>query len=302
MKTPVCARPPSTTLRGPCEAWWRGHSGPKTSSLRTLAAAAVLCLSAPAALAVDLPPEIAKRGSLIVAVVPNYPPLEFKDPATGRLTGFDIELGEAIAGKLGIRFAWQETNFDQMLPALTTGRVDAIMSGMTDYKSRQETATFVDYMRSGPQFLIQAARAGELKAMTDLCGRKVGASRRTALPREVAAWSEANCAGNPIVFVGTEGSADARTQLRQGRIDASTQGSETLAYIMRQDPGVYAPLGAMFSFQYNGIAVPVKETGLQEAIAGALDALIADGSYKALLARWQVDGNGIEKAMINAGR
>ncbi len=60
-------------------------------------------------------------------------------------------------------------------------------------------------------------------------------------------------------------------------------------------------LGGAIATQFTGIALPVKETGLQQAIAGALDGLIADGTYRALLAKWQLSGNAIEKASINAG-
>ncbi len=82
--------------------------------------------------------------------------------------------------------------------------------------------------------------------MAALCGKNVGASRRTSFPKKIAAWSEKNCGGNPIKFVGTEGSADARTQLRQGRLDAAVQGGETLPYIMDLEPNTYVPVGAAF--------------------------------------------------------
>ena len=97
----------------------------RSNGVTRLLAAAASCLPLAPAAAADLPVPIAARGAVTVAVVPNYPPLEFRDPATGALTGFDVELGEALARKLGIKFAWQETSFDQMMPALTTGRVDA---------------------------------------------------------------------------------------------------------------------------------------------------------------------------------
>src|SRR5438046_10744246 len=83
------------------------------------------------AMAVELPPEIAKQGSLKVAIVPNYPPMEFRDPATSTLTGFDVELGEALGRKLGIKIAWQETSSDQMMPAIATGSGDGILDGLT---------------------------------------------------------------------------------------------------------------------------------------------------------------------------
>ena len=267
-------------------------------------AALALSLALPAAIhAQELPPSIAASKTLRVAIVPNYPPLEYKDPATGKLTGFDVELGEALAAKLGLKLAWQETSFDQMMPAIATDRVDMVLSGMSDVATRHDTASFVDYLKSGPQFLTQASRAAEFADMKALCGKKVGASRRTNFPGEIAAWSKANCPEDkPVVFVGTEGSADARTQLRQGRIDAAVQGGETLPYVMGQDPGTFVGLGTPIATQYTGIAIGVKQDGLQKALSGALDALIADGSYGKLLAKWQLDGMGVERATINAGQ
>ena len=198
---------------------------------------------------------------------------------------------------------WQETSFDQMLAALQTGRVDAILSGMSDVATRHDAASFVDYLRTAPQFLIQQSRAGEFKDAAALCGRKVGASRRTLFPKNIAAWSEANCpADRQIVFVGTDGSADARSQLKQGRIDAAVQGNETLPYVMDQEPGAFQTLGAPFGGSLNGIALPVKDTALQQAVAAALDAMIADGSYGKLLAKWKLTPNALEKATINAGQ
>lgn len=271
--------------------------------IRTLVVAtALVCSVTISALAIELPAEIARRGSIKVAIVPNYPPMEFRDPATSALSGFDVELGEALGRKLGVKFEWQETSFDQFMPSIATGRVDAILSGMTDYASRHETATFVDYLRSGPHFFVQQSRAAEFKNMVSFCGKKVGASRRTLFPADIAAWSEEHCSSNPIQVVGTDGSVDARTQLRQGRIDAAVQGSETLPYIMDLEPGAYAAVGETFAQGFTGIALPVKEKVFQQAMAEALDALIADGTYRALLVKWKLSDNGIEKATINAGQ
>jgi polar amino acid transport system substrate-binding protein len=270
--------------------------------MKCFLAAALVCAATASAFAIELPPEIAKAGSIKVAIVPNYPPMEFRDPATSTLTGFDVELGDALGRKLGVKIAWQETSFDQMMPAIATGRVDAILSGMTDLASRQDTATFVDYLRSGPRFFVQQSRAAEFKDVAALCGKTVGASRRTSFPKHIADWSDAHCDGNPIKFVGTEGSADARTQLKQGRVDAAVQGGETLPYVMDLEPGAYVPVGDVFAIQFTGLALGVKDKALQQAVAEALDGLIADGSYRALLAKWKLTEYGIEKAMINAGQ
>jgi len=64
----------------------------------------------------------------------------------------------------------------------------------------------------------------------------------------------------------------------------------------------YAPVGDPFATQFTGIALPVKEKALQQAILEAVDALIADGTYRTLLAKWKLNDNGLEKATINAGQ
>ena len=270
--------------------------------IKAVLATVLACTAATSAMAVELPAEIAKQGSIKLAIVPNYPPMEFRDPATNTLTGFDVDLGEALGRKLGLKIVWEETSFDQMMPAITTGRVDAILSGMTDLASRHDAATFVDYLRNGPHFFTQTSRAAEFKDAQALCGKTVGASRRTSFPKEIATWSDAHCRGDPIRFVGTEGSADARTQLKQGRLDAAVQGGETLPYVMDLEPGAYSPIGDVFAMQFTGLAVSVKDKVLQQAVAEALDALIADGSYRALLAKWKLTDYGVERATINAGQ
>ena len=271
---------------------------------KTLALAAALLATTTIAQAAELPSRIASRGTLIAAIVPNYPPLEMRDPATNELTGFDVEMGNALAAKLGVRMQWQETSFDQMLASVRTGRVDIILSGMSDLKPRQETATFIDYLRSGSQFFTQASRAGEFATPEALCGKRVGASRRTALPNDIKAYSDANCVakGRPAIeYVPTEGSADARTQLRQGRIDAAMQGGETLPYIMGLEPNTYAPIGEPVRFTLMGIATGKDEAGLQQALAEGLKALMADGTYARLAAKWQLTPSMVPEVQINGG-
>ena len=64
--------------------------------------------------AAELPDRIKKAGKIVVATMPNYAPITFKDPATNKLTGFDIDLGEALAKELGVGIEWQEIAFAQM--------------------------------------------------------------------------------------------------------------------------------------------------------------------------------------------
>lgn len=249
--------------------------------------------------------DIKAKGTLTVGIVPNYPPLDMRDPATNKLTGFDVEFGEAIAKKLGISIEWKETSFEQLLSGIKTRRLDAVISGMTDLPPRQEVATFVDYLQSGPQFFTQAKRKAEFADMSAICGKSVGASRRTSLPKEIEKWSASNCVAKnlpPIKYVGTEGSADARTQLRQGRIDAAMQGNETMPYLFAQDPDTYAYIGEPVTMTLFGIALPKEEKGLHEAVAQAVTEIIKDGTYSELTKKWDLSKNNISNVTINGGK
>lgn len=254
--------------------------------------------------AAELPASIKEKGEIVVAIMPNYPPMDFKDPATSTLTGVDVDLGNALAERLGVKIKWQETGFEQMINALTTDRVDMVLSGMTDTKERQASVTFVDYFTSGPQFYT-LQKNKDFNEITDLCGKKVGTSRRTTFPAEIAEYSKANCeaAGKPaIVVIGTEGSADARAQLRQSRIDAAMQGSETLSYLKTQEKDMYKTVGQPISVQFSGMGLSNKKPELSEAVKVALQSMIDDGSYQTILKKWDLELGAIKTATINAGK
>lgn len=258
-----------------------------------------------AASAVDAPPRIKKAGKLVIATQPNYPPITYKDPATNKMMGFDIELGEAIAKELGVPVEWQEIGFAQMLPSLATGRVDMVMAGMSDLPARRETVDFVDYLRTGPQFYTSAAGAAAgIKTLADLCGKKVGASRSTNWPTQMAEWSKANCEAKgkaAVAVTGTEGSVDARTQLKTGRLDAAVQGNETLPYFQKMEPNNFVLIGEPFSENLSGIPFAKADTATRDAVKAALDALRKNGTYSALLTKYNMPQNALPEFTLNKG-
>ncbi len=162
-----------------------------------------------------LPDRIAKAKVLKIGVDPIYPPMEYRDPESGKLVGFDVDLANALAKELGIGIAWQEAGFDQLLPSLTTGRIDLILSGLSDNAERRTTADFIDYLNSGAQFFTSVLRR-DINQPQDLCGRTVGTSRSTTFPNDVKNWSDTHCvaAGKPAIRVeGTNDNAAARSEL-----------------------------------------------------------------------------------------
>lgn len=238
-----------------------------------------------------------------VAIVPNYPPFEFKDPATNELRGFDVDLGKALAERAGVRINWQETSFDTMMSALRTKRVDIILSGMTDTPARRSSADFIDYIKTGPQFFTLKTHGADFATMTSLCGKRVGASRRTTFPDNIKTWSDTHCVatGKPAInVIGTDGSADARLQLQQGRLDAAVQGGETLPYQNSIEGNAYVGIGEPFLDQYTAIAVGKSDTALREALTKALASMIADGSYTTLLSKWNLQTHAVSRVNVNS--
>lgn len=275
--------------------------------LRLTLASVILATTALAASAQALPDRIKSAGKIVVATQPNYAPIAFKDPATNQLTGFDIELGEAIGKELGVKIEWQETAFAQMLPSLQTGRVDMALAGMSDLPARRETVDFVDYMVSGAQFYTVTAFKDSVKTPEDLCGKTVGASRSTNWPKQIGEWSEANCVakGKPaITVVGTEGSVDARTQLKTQRLQGGVQGSETMSHFQKLEPNTYIPLGKPFTRTLAGIPFAKTAEGgqLRDAVKGALERLQAKGAYDALIAKYGLADNVLKPVSVNQGQ
>lgn len=252
--------------------------------------------------AAELPASIKAKGEIVAAIMPNYPPMDFKDPASNELTGVDFDLGNALAQHMGVKMKWQETSFEQMINALTTKRVDIVLSGMTDTAERQKAVDFVDYFTSGSQFYT-LEKNKDINEMTDICGKTAGTSRRTTFPAEIAAWSTAHCpADKQIKVIGTEGSADARAQLRQSRINVAVQGSETLPYLVAQEKNTFKIIGAPMVVQFTGIGVSKENAQLRDAIQTALQSMIADGSYQAILKKWDLSVGAVDNIAVNKGQ
>jgi polar amino acid transport system substrate-binding protein len=271
--------------------------------IRFLTAILVLAGVTPA-FAQSVPARIKDAGTIVIATNPNYAPITFKDPATNTLMGFDIDLGTAIAKELGVKIEWQEIAFAQMLPSLQTGRVDTVLAGMSDLPTRRDVADFVDYMTSGPQFYTISALAGTIKTPEDLCGKSVGASRSTNWPAQMTEWSQANCVakGKPAMnVVGTEGSVDARTQLKTERLQGAVQGNETLPYFQALEPNTYVLLGTAFTQSLVGMPFAKSETGLRDAVKAAIERLQASGEYDKMLAKYGLQANKLTPISINKG-
>jgi polar amino acid transport system substrate-binding protein len=248
----------------------------------------------------EIPDAIKAAGVLHLSINTTYPPLDFTNPSTAAIVGLDVDLADAVAGKLGLKIEWTEVPFAQLIPSLKTKRTDFIWSGIGDLPSRQDTMDFVDYLKTGTQFYTLTTAA--YQAPEDLCGKKVGSIRSTHYPTDIADWSAEHCvkAGKPpIEFVAGENSPDVRAQLKQGRIDGAAQGSETIPYLSEQEGGVFKLLGTPITTAYTGIAFGKDDTAFRDLIADTLQGMIADGSYGKILEKWHLSQIAIPAITIN---
>jgi len=266
-----------------------------------LAVSALALLTATAASADQL--NLIKDGELRILTNPIYPPMEFVNPDKGTIDGFDVDLANAIAKKLNLSTVFVTSAFAELQSGLQTGRGDMIISGMSDNVKRQASMDFVDYLTSGPILFTIKANSDKYKQATDLCGKTVAGSRSTSFGENVKDWSAANCEGKgkpAIAFEGTVDSNAARLGMKQGRYDAVVQGIETIAYQIKLEPDTYTMVGdPLLSNDTFGMGFKKDHAALRDAIAGAFDQVIKDGTYDEILKKWGLVHNAVAKPVIN---
>ncbi|WP_430646924.1 ABC transporter substrate-binding protein [Agromyces sp. GXS1127] len=257
-----------------------------------------------------LPADIAEAGSVKVATDAPYAPFEmFIEEGSDELTGVDVDLGHAIGAKLGIDFEFEQQAFDGIIPALQAGNFDVTITAMTSSVERMEVLTFVDYSASGTGILTTAGNPEGIEGYLDLCGENVavqGATSQVDLVNDV--WQgECEAEGlDPIKLSEFPSDADAQLAITSGKAVASLLTKPSAGYVAKttNDGGTFevvedpeAPNG--YDATLNGIGVLKENQELAEAIQAALQSLIDDGTYEAILDQYGVTGIGIDEATIN---
>lgn len=275
--------------------------------MTTIAATCLMAATAHAQdYAVRLPEKVKTSGKLVVGTSPTYPPLEFKDPATFELMGLDIDLAKEIGKRLGLEVVWQEQSFDQLINSLDTGRIDMGASGMTDIPARREKTDFVDYFSTGSQLFSIPGVGDELKVAGDVCGKPVAVNRNGIFFVRLQEFNETTCKaqGLPeITYVLVDKTADARLQLVQKRAVAAVQGVDAIRYLNEHegsaDKGKFIMIGEPIAIDYAGFGFSKNNSELRDVVADVVDEMIADGTYTAIFAKWELPYAAVKKTMIN---
>lgn len=219
--------------------------------------------------------KIKDSGSISVGLEGTYPPFSFVD-TDGKLTGFEVELSEALAKELGVKARLQPTKWDGILAALESKRLDIVVNQVTTSDERKKKYDFSEpYTVSGIQALVLTKNKDTIKTAQDLAGKKVGVGLGTNYEQ----WLKDNV---PKAIIKTYDDDPSKFQdLRVGRIDAILiDRLAALEYARKAKDTIAA--GDAFSRQEAGVALRKGEPELLDAINKALDKLRADGTLKKL--------------------
>ncbi|GAB3037679.1 ABC transporter substrate-binding protein [Parafrigoribacterium mesophilum] len=245
-----------------------------------------------------LPADIKKNGKLIIGIDPAYAPNEFKDDA-GNPVGWDVELADAMAAKLGLKTDYQASSFDKIIPSITGGTYDIGVSSFTDNVEREKAVDFVNYFTAGVQW---AQPIGKTVDPANACGLTVSVQATTyeetdELPAKSKECTDAGKAA--ITILKFDKQDDATTAVATGRADAMSADSPITLYAISKLKDKIEPAGKSFEDAPYGIAVK-KGSDLTKALQAALQSMVDDGSYTKILQKWGVENGAIDKITINA--
>ncbi|MGY3779584.1 ABC transporter substrate-binding protein/permease [Isobaculum melis] len=214
--------------------------------------------------------DIKDKGTLIIGTSADYPPYEFHTIIDGKdtIVGMDVKIAEQIAKDLGVKLEFRDMDFDGLLAALETGKVDIIMAGMNPTPERQNSVDFSDIYYTGGQFLlVRKEDEGKYQNLDDLAGRKIGVQKSTM--QEAAAKEqikEPNIQGlakvTDLVLALTTKKVDAVVLEEPSALEYAKSNSDVLAV----DPGFQLDVAQQ------GSAIAVKK-GSPSLIAAINDTL-----------------------------
>jgi len=256
------------------------------------------------AIAAMLPDPIKSAGAVRVASGVSFPPMEFFDTDNKTVIGFDADLGADLGRVLGVTFEFQNTNFDGIIGGLNAGRYDLALTSMIDKKERQATVDFVDYLQSGVTFMVAKGNPKGIDDKLDLCGKTAAVEKSATGDLSVDdITKECTTAGKPAVTKQPfPDQASAVQALQSGRADAVVALDLTLAYNVKTAPEAFQVDAKPFGTLPVGLPVPKNNPKLRDAVQAALKKVIDSGAYDALLAKWNLQEQGLKGAPINTGQ
>jgi polar amino acid transport system substrate-binding protein len=287
----------SVVLAG-CGAGGNGSGAAPTSAAASAPAAP--SVQKDAALAAMVPADVAADGKIVVGSDASYAPNEFVDADGTTIIGMDVDLGKAVGQKLGLDVEFQNSAFDGILPGIGAKKYEMGMSSFTDNSDREKEVDMVTYFSAGTKMATLAGNPDGL-AIDNLCGKTIAAQRGTVQVDDLTARSD-TCtkAGKPAITISQfQAQTDVTLALTAKRAQAMLADSPVVDYAVTQTGGQLATVGDSYDTAPYGIALPKNDGTYAKAVQGAVQALITDGTYKAILDKWGVAGGAVPTSQIN---
>ncbi len=251
----------------------------RIATLAVLTASAALVLSgcsgssSPASSTADDGLGLVSAGTLTVATEGTYRPFSFHDE-TGDLVGFDVEIAEAVADKLGLEVKFQETQWDAIFAGLEAGRFDVIANQVSINAEREEKYLFSTPYTVSPGVIVVPEDEDSISSFGDLAG-KTTAQSLTSNWYELAQDSGATV--EPV-----EGWAQAVALLTQGRVDATINDELTFLDYEKTD----GPTGLKIAAETDDPASSAFAfTKDKQALVDAIDSALAELRDEGVLAQ-----------------
>lgn len=241
----------------------------------TLALAA--CIQAPAAVAGPL--ELGTPGVLKVAYRTDDKPVSFLQ--NGKPTGFMVELMNAVASRMGLKVTYVSTTFAAMLPAVRNHQYDTAAFGVLVTPQRQAVVNFTTPIGYGQAQLVSRKNA-PLATLKDAAGKTVAITTGSALiPLLKKIAPKVSIKEFPNI-------ASSTNALVAGQVDGLFTGNATAERVIVQHPELTAT--ETVESNANGIPIAKDRPELLAAIDKALAAVMTDGTYGKLFAKWNPPG------------
>ncbi|MEU5195691.1 glutamate ABC transporter substrate-binding protein [Streptomyces scabiei] len=219
---------------------------------------------------------VAERGVFTVGIKFDHPLFGYKEPSTGRITGFDAEIARMVAkdltgGERNIRFI--ETMPRNREDFLRRGVVDIVVATYSISEERRKLVDFTDpYYYSRQDVLVRSDERG-IRDLADLAGRDVcTAAGSTSAQRLRGEVSRAR-----LVIVDTY--SECMAALVDGRIDAISTDESILLGLMSRQPDTVRLVGKPFGREPYAIGVRRGDTGLRDYLNGLIRQYVGDGRW-----------------------
>jgi polar amino acid transport system substrate-binding protein len=219
-------------------------------------------------------------GQLLAGIDTPFPPFEKGHPPN--VTGYDIDVINAVADEIGLEVVQEETSFDTIFRDVAQGKFDVAVAASTILPERERTVDFSDPYYLADQSLLVAEGETEIKSQDDLGGKIVGAQDGTT--GETYANDETDAAE----VRGYPGGTDAINALRNGQIDAVIVDSPVAEDAVQKQGGLEIPEKIVTRELY-GFSFAPENDALREKVNEALTTLKEDGTITGLYKKYFPD-------------